>query len=84
MKKMIILTVLGLLVGLAGAVGIVITREKQARAAAALVAADAAALHADSAAAHDDPLRADSAHAPVAHGDSTVADSATLRIPLQR
>ena len=76
MKKMIILTVLGLLVGLAGAVGIVITREKQARAAAALVAADSAALHADSAAAHDDPLRADSAHAPVAHGDSTVADSA--------
>ncbi len=77
MKKLIILTVAGLLLGLAGAVGIVVVREKQARAAALPAAADSAALHADSAglAAPHDSAAVDSATAHLAQGDSAAVET---------
>ena len=82
MKKLIILTIVGLLLGLAGAVGIVVVREKQARAAAVTLAADSAGLHADSAvagAAHDSAAVDSTAH--LAHGDSAAIDSLATAAP---
>jgi hypothetical protein len=78
MKKLIVLSVLGLLLGLSGAVAIVVVREKQARAAAPRVVVDSAAAHGDSAqhaAIHGDSAAAGPAHAGEADADTLAADS---------
>lgn len=71
MKKIIVLSIVGLLIGMAGAVGIVLAREKEARASAAYLAADSAAAHADS-------VQADSLVGAGTLPDSLVADSVSL------
>jgi hypothetical protein len=79
MKKMIVITAIGLLLGMGGAVGIVVVREKQARAVAPRpVAADTTA-HSDSIA-HADSARLavlpDSAQPDSSMADSVFSDSA--------
>lgn len=78
MKKIIVITAVGLLLGMGGAVGIVVAREKQARAAAPRPAADSTAMHADSTdrTEHGDSLPVDTAHADSARADSAFSDSA--------
>lgn len=78
MKKIILITAVGLLLGMGGAVGIVVTREKQARAAAPRPATDSTAAQADSThgAEHNDSVQVDSAHADAARADSAFSDSA--------
>ena len=76
-KKLIVVGVVGLVVGLSGATGIVFTREKQARAAAQALLTDSLAAHADSAGvAHGAvPDSAAAAAAHTASADSSVAGS---------
>lgn len=71
MKKLIVPCILGLTLGLGGAMGIVISREKEARAAALALAGDSTKVVADSAAAPP----ADSA---VAHEAPQLPDSVTM------
>lgn len=83
MKKLIVITLVGLFIGLSGAAGIVITREKQARAVAAALAADSAAaasdsLHAETAAHAGAPDSLGVAHAAGDPGTVTGADSSLL------
>lgn len=78
MKKLIVLSVLGLLLGLSGAVAIVVVREKQARAAAPRPVADSAAVHGDTAhhaAGHADSASADTMHAAAEHAGAHAPDS---------